>query len=72
MNRLIVIVLVALGLSVVLAPTAAPASGSDAQGPPCSNITNGDGRYTGTVGSAGSVDFTVGMWQSTHVDVFGG
>jgi hypothetical protein len=54
MKRLVVLAVLALGLSVA-APAASPAGGSDAQGPPCANITNGDGSYS----SAGLVDFTV-------------
>jgi hypothetical protein len=51
--------LLVLGLSFVGAPAATPASTSDAQGPPCSNITDGDGSYAGTLGGSGSVDFTI-------------
>jgi hypothetical protein len=54
MKRLLVLAALALGLSVVVAPAAAPA-GSDAKGPACGNITNGDGSYSST----GVVDFTV-------------
>jgi hypothetical protein len=55
MYRLFVLALLALGLTIVFAPAAIPAAPSDAQGPPCSNITSGDGGYD----SAGVVDFTV-------------
>jgi hypothetical protein len=54
MKRLLVVAALALGLSVIVAPAAVPA-GSDAQGPPCGDITNGDGGYSPT----GVVDFTV-------------
>jgi hypothetical protein len=54
MKRLLVLAALALGLSVVVAPAAAPAV-SDAKGPPCANITGADGAYTST----GVVDFTV-------------
>jgi hypothetical protein len=43
MKRLLVLALLALGLTIVVVPTASPARPSDAQGPPCSNITSGDG-----------------------------
>src|SRR5215210_8304244 len=52
MKRLLVLAALALGLSVVLAPAAAPAG--DAKGPPCGNVTGGAGAYT----SGGVVDFT--------------
>jgi hypothetical protein len=55
MHRLLVLALLALGLTIVFAPTATPAAPSDAKGPPCSNITNGDGGY----GFDGVLDFTV-------------
>jgi hypothetical protein len=54
MRPLLVVAALALGLSVIVTPAAAPA-GSDAQGPPCGDITNGDGGYSPT----GVVDFTV-------------
>jgi len=54
MKRLLVLAALAVGLSVIVAPAAAPA-GSDAKGPPCGNITNGDGGYSST----GVLDFTV-------------
>jgi len=54
MKRLLVLAALAAALSVVVAPAAAPA-GSDAKGPPCGNVTNGDGGYSST----GVVDFTV-------------
>ena len=53
MKRILVLALVALGVSLFAAPAASPAS--DAHGPPCANITNGDGSYSST----GVVDFTV-------------
>jgi hypothetical protein len=57
MKRLLVLALLALGLTIVVVPTASPArpSGADAQGPPCSEITNGDGAYS----LEGVIDFTV-------------
>jgi hypothetical protein len=55
MKRLLVLALLALGLTIVVAPTASPARESDAKGPPCGNITNGDGGYSLT----GVIDFTV-------------
>jgi len=56
MKRLLVLAALALGLSVVVAPAAAPAGG-DAKGPPCANITGGadTASYTDT----GVIDFTV-------------
>lgn len=57
MKRLILIASVVVGL--LAAPTATPAAPSDAQGPPCGNITNGDGSYTGTLGGTATIDFTV-------------
>ena len=59
MQRLLVLALLGLGLTLMVAPTASPASGSDAQGPPCANITNGDGGYS----FAGVIDFTVFLQQ---------
>ena len=53
MKRLLVLALLALGLTIALAPAASPAG--DAKGPPCSNITNADRVYT----AAGVVDVTV-------------
>jgi hypothetical protein len=53
MKRLLVLALIAVGISVIAAPTASPID--DAQGPPCANITNGDGSYS----SAGVITFTV-------------
>jgi hypothetical protein len=53
MKRLLVLAVIGLGLSIFAAQTALPAS--DAHGPPCSNITNGDGGYS----AAGVIDFTV-------------
>jgi hypothetical protein len=55
MHRLLVLALLAIGLTTVLAPTATPAAPGDAKGPPCSNITNGDGGYS----ADGVLDFTV-------------
>lgn len=55
MKRLLVLALLALGLTVVVAPTATPAGPGDAKGPQCSNITNGDGGYS----ADGVLDFTV-------------
>jgi hypothetical protein len=55
MKRLLVLALlalVALGVTTTLAPAA---STSDAKGPPCANVTNGDGGYAST----GVLDFTV-------------
>jgi hypothetical protein len=45
----------ALGLTIVFAPTATPAAPGDAKGPPCTNITSGDGGYS----LEGVLDFTV-------------
>jgi hypothetical protein len=53
MKRLLVLTLIAVGL--LAAQTAS--SAGDAKGPPCSNITNGDGGYG--VLSTNLVDFTV-------------
>ncbi len=55
MKRLLVLALLALGLTIVVAPAATPAAPGDAKGPPCSNITNGDGGYS----VDGVLDFTV-------------
>jgi hypothetical protein len=57
MKRLLVLALLALGLTIVVVPTASPArpGGADAQGPPCSEITNGDAAYS----LAGVIDFKV-------------
>jgi hypothetical protein len=57
MKRLLVLALLALGLTIVVVPTASPArpGDADAQGPPCSEITNGDGGYS----LEGVIDFTV-------------
>jgi hypothetical protein len=57
MKRLLVLALLALGLTIVVVPTASPArpGGADAQGPPCAEITNGDGAYS----LEGVIDFTV-------------
>ena len=59
MKRLILIASLVVGLGFVAAPVATPAAPSDAQGPPCGNIVDGDGTYTGTLNSAGAVDFTI-------------
>ena len=63
MKKLLVLALLALGLTVVVVPTASSARPNDAdsQGPPCSEITNGDGGYS----SAGVVDFTVFLQAPT-------
>ena len=57
MQRLLVLALLALGLTIFVVPTASPArpGDADAQGPPCSEITNGDGAYS----LEGVIDFTV-------------
>jgi hypothetical protein len=55
MHRLLVLALLALGLTIVFAPTATPAAPSDAQGPPCANITDRDIFY----GENGVIDFTL-------------
>ena len=55
MKRLLILALLALGLTVVVAPTATPAGPGDAKGPQCTNITNGDGGY----GFDGVLDFNV-------------
>jgi hypothetical protein len=55
MKRILVLALLALGLTIVVAPAATPAGPDDARGPLCSNITNGDGGYS----DAGVVDFAV-------------
>jgi hypothetical protein len=57
MKRLLVLALLALGLTIVVVPTASPArpGGADAQGPPCSEITAGEGDYS----LAGVIDFKV-------------
>ena len=55
MKQLLVVAALALGLTIFVAPTALPAAPSDAQGPPCTNITNGDGGY----GEDAVLDFTV-------------
>jgi hypothetical protein len=51
MKRLLVLALLALGLTIIVVPTATPAAPSDAKGPPCGNITNGEATYSadGTV-----------------------
>jgi hypothetical protein len=55
MKRILILAVLALGLSVAFVPTASSQGVGDAQGPPCANITNGDGGYS----FAGVVDFTV-------------
>jgi hypothetical protein len=57
MKRLLVLALLALGLTIFVVPTASPArpNDADAQGPPCAEITNGDGGYS----LEGVIDFTV-------------
>jgi hypothetical protein len=45
MKRLLVLALLALGLTILVVPTAAPAPGGDAKGPPCANITFGEATY---------------------------
>jgi hypothetical protein len=57
MKRLLVLALLALGLTIVVVPTASPARPSDALGPPCSNITSGNGGYS----LEGVIDFTVSL-----------
>lgn len=59
MKRLILIASLVLGLGLVAAPVATPAAPGDAKGPPCANITSGDGGYTGTLGGSGTIDFTI-------------
>jgi hypothetical protein len=61
MKRLLVLALLALGLTIVAVPTATPAAPGDAKGPPCANITNGEGGYSLT----GVVDFTVFLQAPT-------
>jgi hypothetical protein len=55
MKRILALAMLALGLSIAFVGTAGSAGVGDAQGPPCSNITNGDGSYS----SAGVIDMTV-------------
>jgi hypothetical protein len=59
MKRLVLIAALTLGLTAFGAPTAMSAAPSDAQGPPCGNIVDGDGSYTGTLDGPGTVDFTM-------------
>jgi hypothetical protein len=61
MKRLLVLALLALGVTIVVAPAATPAGPGDAKGPPCTNITNGDGGYS----DAGVLDFTVFLQKPT-------
>jgi hypothetical protein len=63
-KRLILIASLALGLCGLGAPVATPAAPSDAQGPACGNIVDGDGSYTGIVGAEGTVDFTIQLADS--------
>jgi hypothetical protein len=58
-KRFLLIASLALALGFVAAPVATPAAPGDAQGPACANIVSGDGTYTGTLNSAGTVDFTI-------------
>jgi hypothetical protein len=58
MKRLLVLALIVFGLGVSAAQTALSA---DAQGPPCTNITNGDGGYS----AEGVIDFTVFLQAPT-------
>ena len=46
MQRLLVLALLSLGLTIAFVPTATPAAPGDAQGPPCANITGGDPGYS--------------------------
>jgi hypothetical protein len=59
MKRLLVLALIVFGLGVFAAQTAL--SAGDAQGPPCTNITNGDGGYS----AEGVIDFTVFLQAPT-------
>jgi hypothetical protein len=59
MKRFLLIASLVAGLGFVAAPVATPAAPGDAQGPPCGNITNGEGPYTGTLGGSGTIDFTI-------------
>jgi hypothetical protein len=59
MKRLLVLTLIVSGLGVFAAQTAL--SAGDAQGPPCTNITNGDGGYS----AEGVIDFTVFLQAPT-------
>jgi hypothetical protein len=63
-KRFVLIAALGLGLTAFGAPTAMPAAPGDAQGPPCANIVDGDGSYTGTVGESGTVDFTIQLQAS--------
>jgi hypothetical protein len=53
-KRFVLIASLVVGLAAVAAPVATPAAPSDAQGPACGDIVNGDGGY-----ASGVVDFTV-------------
>jgi hypothetical protein len=60
MKRLLVLALLALGLTIVVVPTATPAAPSDAKGPPCSNIIDRDIGYgPNLVLPDGVIDFTL-------------
>lgn len=61
MRRLLVLALMAFGLSVVATPAALPAGGTDTQGPPCANISDGAGGYSNGLRGLpkGQLDFTV-------------
>jgi hypothetical protein len=61
MKRLLVLALLALGLTIIVVPTATPAAPSDAQGPPCANITGSDIGYS----SEGVIDFTLFLQAPT-------
>jgi hypothetical protein len=58
-KRFLLIASLVLGLGFVAASVATAAAPGDAKGPPCGNIVDGDGTYTGTANSAGTVDFTM-------------
>jgi hypothetical protein len=58
-KRFVLIASLVLGLGLVAAPVGTPAAPSDAQGPPCGNITAGDGSYSGILDGSGTVDFTI-------------
>jgi hypothetical protein len=64
-KRFVLIAWLVLGLAIVAAPVATPARPGDAQGPPCANITGGDGSYTGTLGGSGTIDFTIQLQAPT-------
>jgi hypothetical protein len=58
-KRFVLIASLVVGLAAVAAPVATPAAPGDAKGPACGNIVDGDGSYTGALGGAGTVDFTI-------------